>query len=242
MIRECETFMKLKILIAGAGMGGLAAASSLMKAGHDVEVYEQAPELGEVGAGIQMSANAMHALIDLGLREEISRVAVNPGAYVFSAFDTGEEISRFNLADDHEKLHGAPYCQMHRADFHDILARRAQSVKSDVVRLNHAVTGFTEDSRSDAEIRERPVGPWRPADRRRRGDRIRRLRRQIAGDAPATYTGDCAWRITLPVEDLPADFLPQVMSVFMGPRRACGVLLPQVGRESCFNFVGLVGH
>ena len=97
MIRECETFMTLKILIAGAGMGGLAAASSLMKAGHDVEVYEQAPELGEVGAGIQMSANAMHALIDLGLREEISRVAVDPGAYVFSAFDTGEEISRLTL-------------------------------------------------------------------------------------------------------------------------------------------------
>jgi monoamine oxidase len=50
-----------KILIAGAGLGGLAAASCLMRAGHDVEVYEQAPQLGEVGAGIQISANAMHS-------------------------------------------------------------------------------------------------------------------------------------------------------------------------------------
>ena len=102
--------MALKVLIAGAGMGGLAAASSLMKAGHDVEVYEQAPALGEVGAGIQMSANAMHVLLDLGMGEEIDCLSVRPGAYVFRAFDTGEEISRFNLAADHEKLHGAPYC------------------------------------------------------------------------------------------------------------------------------------
>jgi salicylate hydroxylase len=58
---------KHKILIAGAGLGGLAAASFLMKEGHDVEVYEQAPQLEEVGAGIQISANAMHALRSLGL-------------------------------------------------------------------------------------------------------------------------------------------------------------------------------
>ena len=237
MIRECETFMTLKILIAGAGMGGLAAASSLMKAGHDVEVYEQAPELGEVGAGIQMSANAMHALIDLGLREEISRVAVNPGAYVFSAFDTGEEISRFNLAADHEKLHGAPYCQMHRADFHDILARRAQSVKSDVVRLNHAVTGFTEDS--DGVTLRFVNGESARGDLLIGADGVKSaVRRQIAGDAPATYTGDCAWRITLPVEDLPADFLPQVMSVFMGP--GAHVVCYYLRAGKLLNFVGLV--
>ena len=52
-----------KILIAGAGLGGLAAAGCLLKAGHDVEIYEQAPKLGEVGAGIQLSANAMIALV-----------------------------------------------------------------------------------------------------------------------------------------------------------------------------------
>ena len=61
--------VRQKILIAGAGLGGLAAASCLLKAGHDVEVYEQAPQLGEVGAGIQISANAMHVLRDLGLEK-----------------------------------------------------------------------------------------------------------------------------------------------------------------------------
>ena len=63
-----------KILIAGAGIGGLTAASCLMKAGYDVEVYEQAPELSEIGAGIQLSANAMHVLNSLGLGKAIAEI------------------------------------------------------------------------------------------------------------------------------------------------------------------------
>jgi len=97
-----------KILIAGAGIGGLAAASSLMKAGFDVEVHEQAPALGEVGAGIQLSANAMHVLRHLGLGDSISNVGVRPGAYVFRLHDTGEVIQRFPLSAEHERQHGAP--------------------------------------------------------------------------------------------------------------------------------------
>ena len=78
--REAEKMVPQKILIAGAGLGGLAAASCLMKAGHDVEVYEQAPQLSEVGAGIQISANAMHVLRDLGLEEAVLDIGVKPGA------------------------------------------------------------------------------------------------------------------------------------------------------------------
>src|SRR3954452_9428174 len=100
-----------KVLIAGAGLGGLTAASCLMKAGYDVEVLEQAPQLAEIGAGIQLSANAMHVLNDLGLADEIARLSVRPGAYVFRLHDTGEEISRFALADEHLRLNKAPYNQ-----------------------------------------------------------------------------------------------------------------------------------
>ena len=70
--------MPRKIAIAGAGLGGLAAACCLLKAGHDVELFEQAPELGEIGAGIQLSANAMHVLNDLGLGEAIAGYSVGP--------------------------------------------------------------------------------------------------------------------------------------------------------------------
>ena len=133
-----------RILIAGAGIGGLTAASCLMKAGYRVEVHEQAPQLGEIGAGIQVSANAMHVLRHLGLEPEITQVGVRPGAYVFRLHDTGEEIQRFSLSDEHLRMHGAPYTQLHRADLHDILAARARAFDPGVIRLNHRVTGFTE--------------------------------------------------------------------------------------------------
>ena len=135
-----------KILIAGAGLGGLAAASFLKQDGHEVEVYEQAPKLEEIGAGIQISANAMHALRHLDLEAPIRKVGVHPGAYIFRLHDTGEEIQRFALSAEHERLHGAPYTQMHRADFHNILVDKARSLDPNMVRLGKRATGFTEDA------------------------------------------------------------------------------------------------
>ena len=87
-----------KILIAGAGIGGLATACCLMRQGFEVEIYEQAPVLSEVGAGIQISANAMHVLRYLGLGDAVSRIGVQPGAYVFRLHDTGEIIQTFALS------------------------------------------------------------------------------------------------------------------------------------------------
>lgn len=96
---------KPKILIAGAGIGGLACACCLMKAGFDVDIYEQAPVLGEVGAGIQVSANAMHVVRHLGLGEAISQIGVQPKAYIFRLHDTGEIIQQFTLSGEHERQH-----------------------------------------------------------------------------------------------------------------------------------------
>ena len=90
--------MRHKILIAGAGIGGLTAAANLLLAGHDVTIFEQAAELSEVGAGLQLSANATHVLIHLGLGPALAEMGVRPGAYVFRLHDTGEEIQRFALS------------------------------------------------------------------------------------------------------------------------------------------------
>src|SRR4029077_15464856 len=138
--------MVKKIMIAGAGIGGLTAASGLMKAGYDVERYEHAPEMSEIGAGIQLSANAMHVLNDLGLGKAIAELSVRPGAYVFRLHDSGEIIGQFPLADEHERLNGAPYNQLHRADLHDLLAAKAREFNRDVVRLNRRVGGLPENS------------------------------------------------------------------------------------------------
>jgi len=226
-----------KILIAGAGLGGLAAASFLMKQGHDVEVYEQAPQLEEVGAGIQISANAMHALRALGLEEAITKAGVRPGAYVFRLHDSGEAIQRFPLSDEHERLHGAPYTQLHRADFHAMLAAKARAFKPDVVHLGRRVTGFAEDA--DGVTLAFADGSSARGDLLIGADGLKSVvRRQIVGEVPANYTGDAAWRITVPVERLPDNFLEPVMSVFMGPGGHAVCYYLRGG--ALLNFVGIV--
>ena len=230
--------MTQKILSAGAGIGGLAAASCLMKAGYDVEIYEQAPALTEVGAGIQMSANAMHVMNHLGLGPVLAENAVRPGAYVFRLYDTGEEISRFALLDDHERLHGAPYYQLHRADLLNFLVAKARELKPDVIHLNKKITRFEEDDEG--------VTLFLADGTSARGDILvgadglkSVVRAQISGqEAHAVYTGDAAWRITVPVEKLPKDFLEPVMSVFMGPHRH--VVCYYLRRGTLMNFVGIV--
>src|SRR5271166_2913355 len=235
--REPILMSQYKILIAGAGLGGLAAASCLLKAGHDVEIYEQAPQLGEIGAGIQVSANAMHVLRHLGVGEAVTRTGVKPGAYVFRLHDTGEVIQRFSLSDEHERLHGAPYTQLHRADFHDILAAKARELKADVVNLNRRVAGFSE-SDSGVELRF-DDGSTARGDFLVGADGVKSVvRAQIVGPVPATYTGDAAWRVTVPVERLPRDFLPPVMSVFMGPGGHAVCYYLRGG--ALLNFVGIV--
>jgi len=228
---------KRKIIIAGAGLGGLAAASCLMKAGHEVEVYEQAPKLGEIGAGIQISANAQHVLRDLGLGPAIDAVGVRPGAYVFRLHDTGEVIQEFPLAEQHERVNGAPYTQMHRADFHQILVDKACEFRPDVIRLNKRVRGYVENEDSvELHFEDGTVA---------RGDVLvgadglkSAVRAQMFGPAPAVYTGDGAWRLVVPIENLPKDILPPVMSVFMGP--GGHVVCYYLRSGKLLNFVGLV--
>ena len=129
------------------GFSGLAAACALMKAGYIVEVFEKAPKLGEIGAGIQLSANAMHVLNYLGVGDKITKMSVQPEAYVFRLFETGEELQRFSLAAAHKEIHRAPYNQAHRADFHNVLVDRAFELGGEkTITLNKTILGFEEDS------------------------------------------------------------------------------------------------
>jgi len=226
-----------KILIAGAGLGGLAAAGCLLKAGYDVEIYEQAPKLGEVGAGIQMSANAMHVLNYLGVGDEISAKSVRPAAYVFRLHDTGEMIDRFALSEEHLKLHKAPYNQAHRADLHEILARKILEMKPGIVHLNKRVTKF-EESDDGIELFF-DDGTSAKGDILVGADGVKSvIRDQIAGAIPATYTGDSAWRLTVPKEKLPPNFMDEVMSVWMGPGKHAVSYWLRNGE--LLNFVGAV--
>lgn len=226
-----------KITIAGAGLGGLSAAACLLQEGYDVDVYEQAPALGEVGAGIQMSANAMHVLNHIGVGDRITEGAVQPGAYVFRLHDTGEEIHRFALADDHLRLHNAPYNQVHRADFHQILVDRVRALKADAIHLNKMATGFVEDG--DTVTLKFADGSSARGDLLIGADGVKSVvRDQICGAVPATYTGDAAWRVTVPTKSLPPNFMDQVMSVWLGP--GLHAVCYYIRGGELLNFVGAV--
>jgi salicylate hydroxylase len=229
--------MVRKIAVVGGGIGGLTATCCLLKAGYDVELYEQASELSETGAGIQLSANAMHVLNNLGLGDSIEAVSVHPAAYVFRLHDTGEVIGQFPLAGEHELMHGAPYNQLHRADLHNLLVAKAKSLKSDVIRLNSRVVKFEETN--DGVQLNLSNGDIVNADVLIGADGVKStIRAQIVGAERATYTGDAAWRLIVPAERLPEHLMQQVMSVWMGPGRHAVCYLLRGG--SLMNFVGLV--
>ena len=137
---------RYKILIIGAGLGGLSAAACLLQDGHDVEVHDQIRALGEVGAGIQISANAMHVLRHIGAADELAEQAVRPQAYTFCMGDTGEVVQSFPLSKAHEEAHGAPYFHVHRADLHDILARRVLALKPGCIHLQHRLVEYVENA------------------------------------------------------------------------------------------------
>ena len=108
--------------VVGGGIGGLAAAISLLRAGWDVRVYEQAGLRSEVGAGIQLAPNCTRILRGFGVLPAVERVAVRPTTFEFRRWDDGRLLSATPLGDAIERSYGAPYLHAHRADLVAVLA------------------------------------------------------------------------------------------------------------------------
>ncbi len=217
------------ILIAGAGLGGLTAAACLIKAGYSVRVHEQAPALGEVGAGIQVSANASRVLRDLGLASEMAEFGVKPKSYRVSLFSTNETLNEFDLAESHEARFGAPYYLFHRAELHGILARCVQQLDPSALTLDSAVTGFSRES--DSVTLNLDGGGQARGNLLIGADGIKSaVRSQLIGDAEATFTGDIAWRCTAPAEALGPDFMDRIVNIWAGPGKHLVVYYISGGR------------
>ena len=105
--------------IVGAGLGGLAVAATLRRAGFGVHVYEQAQRFARIGAGIQMMPNSMKVLRALGVEERIRGSSFEPYSHLNRAWDSGEVMRELPMP---ESLFGAPYLCMHRGDLHAALA------------------------------------------------------------------------------------------------------------------------
>ncbi len=126
----------LSIAIVGAGMGGLAAAATLRRAGIDVNVYEQARRFERVGAGIQMMPNSMKVLREIGIEDDLKASSFRPYSHLNRAWDTGEVLRELPMP---EELFGAPYLCMHRAD---LVAALAGRIPADCVHFGKKLKGL----------------------------------------------------------------------------------------------------
>jgi salicylate hydroxylase len=225
------------IIIAGAGIGGLTAAACLLARGFRVTVLEQASMLGEVGAGIQTSANAVKVLDSLGLLPAMEKVAVKPKAFEFRRFDSGELMHRIPLAEVHQANFGMPYFHIHRADLHGILADKVRQLDPNAVRLNARVMGYEENESGVTVMLD--GGQTLQGAVLIGADGIKSaIRAQIVGPDQPVYTGDIAWRAVIPVSRLPANIMDVVSTVWCGPKKHAVMYYLRAG--TVFNFVGCV--
>jgi 2-polyprenyl-6-methoxyphenol hydroxylase-like FAD-dependent oxidoreductase len=132
---------KPKIIVAGAGIGGLAAALSLIKRGFEVEIYEQAQMLQEIGAGVQLSANGMLVLHELGLAIQIMEEAAHPERREIRMWNTGQAWTAFDLGAVSVQTFGHPYVTMFRPDLLGILSDAVTTAAPRALRLGHRAIG-----------------------------------------------------------------------------------------------------
>src|SRR5471030_3174575 len=143
---------RLPLLIIGGGIGGLATALGLSRAGLRVHVLERASEFGEIGAGLQIAPNAVHALDQLGVLPEIGKHAVVASRLVFLDALTGERISYIDCGDEFRARYGQPYIVMHRSDLLNVLLEACKQDERITLETDRDVVAV-EDLGESARIR-----------------------------------------------------------------------------------------
>jgi salicylate hydroxylase len=226
----------LRIGIIGAGIGGLSAAVALHRAGFDVHVYERAPELTEVGGGINMGPNAVRVLQRLGLGAGLDRVAVRPLTAHQRRWDDGRTLQRAALNLRCEELYGAPHLTLHRVDLLNVIA---SGLPAERIHLGHRLTAFTDHGdRVEARFDN---GATARADVLVGADGIHStVRALLFGDDAPLFAGCVAFRGLVPVERI-ADLNLEIGSQsWVGPGGHFVHYFVSAGR--LLNFVGWTEH
>ncbi len=205
-----------QMLIAGGGIGGLAAAVACTQRGVPVQLLERAAQLSEVGAGIQIGPNVTRILQAWGLGDALAQVAAFPPRMQARDAQTGQVLGTLTLGERAQSLYGAPYATIHRADLQGLLHSAAQSAGVDI-RLGLTVQGWRDTAdglgvttADGASVQAGALigadGVWSA------------VRQQLLGDAPARFTGHLAYRALVAQADLPAHLRSEQVTVWMGPR------------------------
>jgi len=209
--------MSLKVVVIGGGIGGLSAALNLLKAGLDVHVYEQAPRIAEIGAGIQISPNASRLLHRLGLKPAMDQFGVRPLAVHQRRWQDGRTLQRAPLGPEVEQLFGAPYYHFHRADLANLLA---DAVPRERLHVGHRLVGL--EQRGDRVTARFDNGASAEADLAVGADGIHsRVRTVIFGPEKPRYTGCVVWRGMVPAERIAHLNIEVASHNWMGPGGHC---------------------
>ena len=230
------TARSLNVAVIGGGIGGLTAAVALRRAGCAVDVYEQAPQLTEVGGGINMGPNATRILRGLGLAEGLDREGVRPAGTHQRRWQDGRTLQRAPLNPLCEQLYGAPHMTLHRAD---LLAIIASGFPAERIHLGHRLVGVA-DLGDGAEA-------WFENGERVRTDVVvgadgihSAVRTALFGAEEPRFAGCVAYRGLVPVERI-ADLGLEIGSQsWVGP--GAHLVHYFVSRGRLLNFVGWTEH
>lgn len=211
--------MTLPIVIAGAGVGGLAAALSLARAGKRTLVLERASRVEEVGAGLQIAPNAGRILAALGVEPDLEPVALDLEAINIHRGRDGAVLARLDVGDARARW-GAPFRVFHRGDLQQALLRTAQRNELIALRTGVRLRDFDQRgsvwlrAQTDAGFEEIEAAGLVGADGLRSSVRDHLFH---GADGAPIYSGCTAWRALVPADRVPAELRARESHLWLAP-------------------------
>ena len=206
----------MKILIVGAGIGGLVSALCLNKKGYEVEIYEQSEVLSELGAGVQLSPNATRVLDYLELTDDLKPHIFEPRSFQFLNYKTEKIILKRELGLKIQDDFGFPNFDVHRADLQKVLLNK---VEEEGIKINtnmKVIDVGNEENKAYIKINEEKI----KADIVIGADGIHSVvREKLFEKTESSFTGNVAWRMLIPVDSLPRDLILPDTTVWLGPKK-----------------------
>jgi salicylate hydroxylase len=224
----------LPVIIAGGGIGGLAAALGLARKGVSCIVLERSAELGEIGAGIQIGPNAFHCFDYLGVGDEARARAVYIDSLRLMDGLSGEPIAAIPLDENFRERFRNPYAVVHRADLHGVLLDACRANDLLELRTCHAVDSYQQDAaavRAFCKDREPLEGCALIG-----ADGLRStIRQQLVGDGEPRISGHTTYRSVIPTEQMPEDLRWNAATLWAGPK--CHIVHYPLKGWQLFNLV-----
>jgi len=206
-----------RIAVIGGGIGGLTTALALLNRGLDVEVYEQAARLGELGAGIQISPNGTRILHALGLEQSLAAIQSLPLRKEIRHWRTGRTWNWYDLGAATQQRYGFPHVLLHRGDLHAMLVDGVRRLKPDAIHLTSRCVDVVQ-SDDHAEVRFENGETVRAAYVIGADGIHSKIRERLFGPSRPEFTGCVAWRAVVPMRQLPAEVATMVSTNWLGPR------------------------